>query len=108
MNTQTSVNTQSTATAGEHYTTGSVPSADGTTIGYRQYGHGPGLVLVEGGMQIAHNFAQLAEALADTFTVYVPDRRGRGLSPYDNNKDYGIQQDVQDLGSDLTTPGRHS
>jgi len=108
MNTQTSVNTQSTATAREHYTIGSVTSADGTTIGYRQYGHGPGLVLVEGGMQIAHNFAQLAEALADTFTVYVPDRRGRGLSPYDNNKEYGIQEDVEDLDAVLTKTGTHS
>ncbi len=59
-------------------------------------------------MQIAHNFAQLAEALADTFTVYVPDRRGRGLSPYDNNKEYGIQEDVEDLDAVLTKTGTHS
>ena len=42
MNTNTSVNNQSTASAREHYTTGSVTSQDGTTIGYRQFGHGPG------------------------------------------------------------------
>src|SRR5258708_4464455 len=101
-------NNQSTTTVREPSTTGSVTSADGTTIGYRQYGHGPGLVLVEGGMQIAQNFAQLAEALADTFTVYVPDRRGRGLSPYDNNKEYGIQEDVEDLDAVLTKTGTHS
>jgi pimeloyl-ACP methyl ester carboxylesterase len=43
-------------------------------------GRGPGVVLVHGGMQAAQNFTKLATVLADTFTVYVPDRRGRGLS----------------------------
>ncbi len=38
----TSVNKQPTATVGEPYTTGSVTSHDGTTISYRQLGHGPG------------------------------------------------------------------
>ena len=32
------------------YTIGSVISADGTTIGYRQIGSGPGLVLLHGAM----------------------------------------------------------
>jgi pimeloyl-ACP methyl ester carboxylesterase len=106
MNTNTSVNNQSTATAWEHYTTGSVTSQDGTTIGYRQYGHGPRLVLVQGGMGSAHNFMQLAEALADTFTVYVPDRRGRGLSgPYGN--DYSIQKDVEDVDALFAKTGAH-
>lgn len=107
MEMKTSGNNPSPAPAREPYLIGSVRSHDGTSIGYRQYGHGPGLVLVEGGMQIAHNFAQLAEALADTFTVYVPDRRGRGLSPYDNNKEYGIEEDVEDLDAVLTKTGTH-
>ena len=62
------------------YRTGSVTSRDGTTIGYRRLGHGPGLIAVHGGMQAAQNLMKLAEALADSFTVYLPDRRGRGLS----------------------------
>jgi pimeloyl-ACP methyl ester carboxylesterase len=57
-----------------------VSSADGTTIGYRQIGSGPGLVLVHGGLMTSSNFRVLAEALSDRFTVSVPDRRGRGLS----------------------------
>lgn len=57
-----------------------VISKDGTHIGYRQLGSGPGLILVHGGMMASQHFMKLAEALADTFTVYVPDRRGRGLS----------------------------
>jgi hypothetical protein len=80
MNTKTTSNNHSIVLVREHYTTGSVVSQDGTPIGYRQYGHGPGLVLEQGGMGSAHNFHQLAGLLSDTFTVYVPDRRGRGLS----------------------------
>jgi pimeloyl-ACP methyl ester carboxylesterase len=50
------------------------------------------VVLLHGAMESAQSHMQLAEALADTFTVYVPDRRGRGLSgPY--GKDYSIQKD---------------
>ena len=96
MNTKTSVNNQSTATAREHYTTGSVTSQDGTTIGYRQFGHGPGVVLLHGAASSAHNHMQLAEALSRAFTVYVPDRRGRGLSgPY--REPYSLQVEVEDL-----------
>lgn len=87
--------------------TGSVTSEDGTTIGYRQLGQGPGVVLLHGSMSSAHNHTQLAEALADAFTVYVPDRRGRGLSgPYSN--DYSIQKDVEDLDALLTETSSHN
>jgi pimeloyl-ACP methyl ester carboxylesterase len=108
MKPNTTVENQSTVTARKPYTTNFVTSQDGTRIGYRQYGHGPSIVLEEGGMHGAHNFAQLAEALADAFTVYVPDRRGRGLSPYDNNKEHGIQEDVEDLDAVLTKTGTHN
>src|SRR5947209_3157702 len=99
MEMKTSGNNQATALGREHYTTGSVTSADGTTIGYCQYGHGPGIVLVQGAMGSAYNFKQLAEQLADTFTVYVPDRRGRAMSDLPYSKDYSIQKDVEDLGA---------
>jgi len=59
----------------------SVVSADGTAIGYERLGAGPVLVLVQGAMGTAYTFRELAEALADSFTVIVPDRRGRGMSP---------------------------
>jgi pimeloyl-ACP methyl ester carboxylesterase len=104
MNTTISVKNQSTATTPERYTIGSITSQDGTTIGYRQLGHGPGVVLLHGAMESAQSHMQLAEALADAFTVYVPDRRGRGLSgPY--GKDYSIQEDVEDMDALLTKTG---
>lgn len=89
------------------YTTGSVTSVDGTTIGYRQLGRGPGVVLLHGAMSSAHNHMQLAEALADAFTVYVPDRRGRGLSgPY--REDHSVRKDVEDMDALLTRTGAHN
>jgi pimeloyl-ACP methyl ester carboxylesterase len=106
MKTNTSINNQSTATAREHSTTGSVISQDGTTISYRQLGHGPGVVLVHGTASSGYNHIQLAEALADAFTVYLLDRRTLGLSgPY--SKDYSIQKEVEDLDALLTKTGAH-
>ena len=87
--------------------TGIVTSEDGTTIGYRQLGSGPGVVLLHGAMSSGYNLVALAEALADAFTVYVPDRRGRGLSePY--GEDNGIKEDVEDLDALLTKTGAHN
>ena len=62
------------------YTKGSVRSVDGTSIGYRELGHGPGVYLgSDGGMQASQDFMKLATELSGKFTIYVPDRRGRGL-----------------------------
>lgn len=62
------------------YTTGTVTSRDGTTIGFRRLGSGPAVILLHGGMQAAQNLMKLAVLLAQDFEVFVPDRRGRGLS----------------------------
>jgi len=89
------------------YTVSAVTSKDGTKIGYRQYGHGPGVILVMGAMGTAHNYDQLARALATDFTVYVPDRRGRGMSPREYSTDHSIQMELQDLDSLLAHTGAH-
>jgi pimeloyl-ACP methyl ester carboxylesterase len=90
----------------ERYTTGSVISSDGTRIGYRQVGHGPGVLALHGAMESAQSHMQLAEALADSFTVYLPDRRGRGLSgPY--RQDHDLETDVQDMEALLNKTGAH-
>lgn len=80
------------------YETGEVTSRDGTIIGYRKLGDGPGMIAVHGGMQAAQNLMKLGQALADSFTVYLPDRRGRGRSgpPGDG---YGLDAEAEDIGA---------
>ena len=91
-----------------HYvTTGSCVSRDGTRISYRQMGEGPGLVLVHGALQSSRSFTSLGAALCDTFTVYIPDRRGRGRSgPFGDS--YAMQTEVEDLGALLNKTGSHN
>jgi pimeloyl-ACP methyl ester carboxylesterase len=104
MSTDTSASNPTTASAGERFTIGYVTAKDGTQLGYRQIGQGPGVVLLHGAASSGYNHVQLAEALAGAFTVYAPDRRGRGLSgPY--GKDYSIQEDVDDLDALLMQTG---
>ncbi len=88
------------------YTKSTVTSKDGTVIGYRQMGSGPGLILMHGDIGASQHFMGLANALADVFTVYIPDRRGRGLSgPFGDN--YGLQKEVEDVDSLLKKTGAH-
>ena len=88
------------------YTIHSVTSHDGTKIGYRQIGSGPGLVLVHGSMASSQSFMTLATILSDDFTVYIPDRRGRGLSgPFGDN--YCIQKEIEDLDAIFKKTGAH-
>src|SRR4029077_19484516 len=97
----------STAVASDKYVVGSAVSADRTEIGYRQGGNGPGVIVLHGAMESAESHQQLADALAGTFTVYTPDRRGRGMSgPYGD--DYGIDKEVEDLDALLTRTGAQS
>jgi len=85
-------------------TTGSVLSKDGTRIGYLQVGQGPAAVLLHGSNESARSHTQLALALADAFTVYLPDRRGRGLSG-PHRPDHGIRTEVEDLQAVLAGSG---
>jgi hypothetical protein len=50
---------QSAGGRGEHFATGSVTSQDGTLIGYRQPGRGPGVVLLHGTMSSGQNHFDL-------------------------------------------------
>src|ERR1700678_3132907 len=80
------------------YTKGSVNSADGTMIGYRQIGRGPAVILVHGGMQGSQDFMKLATELSGQFTAYVPDRRGRGMSgPF--GSDYSVIKECEDVAA---------
>lgn len=108
MSTETRVNAQPATTgAGESYTTHTVTSRDGTVIAYRQIGRGPGLVILHGAMETGLSHLQLAEALASSFTVYLPDRRGRGLSG-PSGPDYGMRKEVEDVDALLAATGAHA
>lgn len=91
----------------QKYDKGFVTSIDGTTIGYRKMGSGPGIILLHGGANASQHFMTLGTALADTFTVYIPDRRGRGLSgPIGEN--YSMQKEVEDLDAIIKKTGAHN
>ena len=57
-----------------------VRSTDGTPIGYSRTGAGPPLVLVHGTGGSAARWNVVVPALAERFTCYAVDRRGRGGS----------------------------
>lgn len=78
------------------YVKGTVTSRDGTTIGYRQLGTGPGVILVHGGMKSSQDFMKMSAALSTSYTVFVPDRRGRGLSGPHGER-FSVQREVEDI-----------
>jgi len=86
------------------YTKGSVTSKDGTIIGYRKMGSGPGIILLHGGVNASQNLMKLGTLLSDEFTLYIPDRRGRGMSgPIGDN--YSIQKEDEDMDALLKKTG---
>src|SRR3974390_1934218 len=72
-------------------------SSDGTTIAYTKLGSGPPLILVDGAFCYRENgpTSQLAPLLAEHFTVFAYDRRGRGASG--DAQVYAIEREVDDL-----------
>lgn len=71
-------------------------SNDGTKIGYRQIGSGHGLIIVHGTGRISQNYRKLAHSLADSYTVFTYDRRGRGLSG-SLTDNHNIAKEIEDL-----------
>jgi pimeloyl-ACP methyl ester carboxylesterase len=71
---------------------------DGTTIAFDWMGEGPPVVLVGGAFQhraFDLRTGQLARLLADRFTVYRYDRRGRGESG--DTPPYAVEREIEDL-----------
>jgi len=96
--------TAQTAVRGADFDLRSVISRDGTTIGYRWFGSGPGVVLLHGSASSGAHHVELARLLADSFTVIVPDRRGRGLSRPAGRGD-ATRAEVEDLAAVLEATG---
>lgn len=88
------------------YITGSVTSKDGTIIGYRQMGSGQRIILLHGGVNASQHLMKLGTLLSDEFTVYIPDRRGRGLSGPIGG-DYSIEKEDEDLDALLKKTDAH-
>lgn len=80
-----------------------VSSADGTRIAYDRLGDGPPLVLLAGIFCTRATLAPLADALAGTFTVFNPDRRGRGAST--DTKPYAVAREVEDVAALIDAAG---
>jgi pimeloyl-ACP methyl ester carboxylesterase len=80
-----------------------VTSADGTAIAYDRLGDGPAVVLVCDSSVDRVSNAGLAALLAQNFTVYNYDRRGRGDSG--DCVEETIEREFEDLDAIFTLAG---
>jgi pimeloyl-ACP methyl ester carboxylesterase len=83
-----------------------VQSADGTTIAFDQVGKGPAIILVGGALEqraMDSETAQLAPLLAQHFTVFHYDRRGRGEST--DTQPYAVEREIEDIEALINEAG---
>lgn len=80
-------------------------TTDGTTIAYERRGEGPPLVIVDGALcsRAFGPSGPQAARLADHFTVYTYDRRGRGESG--DTQPYAIEREIEDLAAVIGAAG---
>ena len=72
-----------------------VRSKDGTSIAYERRGHGSPLVMVHGSTVDHTRWGGVVGALAEHFTLYMMDRRGRGRSG--DGPRYAIEREFEDV-----------
>src|SRR5262249_47511917 len=72
-----------------------VRSSDGTAIALERRGQGPPLILVDGALchRAMGPSTPLARLLAQHFTVFTYDRRGRGES--EDRRPYAVQREIE-------------
>jgi pimeloyl-ACP methyl ester carboxylesterase len=82
-----------------------VLSKDGTAIAFDRIGHGSPVILVDGALcyRALGPSGPLAELLAQHFTVFTYDRRGRGDSG--DTAPYAVEREVEDIGALLDEAG---
>jgi pimeloyl-ACP methyl ester carboxylesterase len=83
-----------------------VQSTDGTTIALDKRGKGPALILVGGALEqraMDSETAQLAPLLAEHFTVFHYDRRGRGEST--DTPPYAVEREIEDIDALINEAG---
>jgi len=84
---------------------GWVRSADGTRIGFRRLGRGPAVVFVHGSVSTHTDWMPVAELLANRFTCFAMDRRGRAKSG-EGVGPYSIEREVEDIAAMLAVAGQ--
>jgi len=84
---------------------GAVLSGDGTGIAYESRGSGPALVIVLGALADRHaaSLQRLVDLLAEEFTVYTYDRRGRGESG--DTQPYAVEREIEDIEALIDAAG---
>src|SRR5712692_11008349 len=82
-----------------------VRAQDGTTIAFDDHGDGPALILVDGAMSTRSSGSkpELGKLLAQRFTVYSYDRRGRGDSG--DTKPYAVEREIEDIDAPIDEAG---
>jgi pimeloyl-ACP methyl ester carboxylesterase len=82
-----------------------ITSRDGTVIAYTKRGSGPPLIIVDGAFCYRENgpATELASMLAQHFTVFTYDRRGRGESG--DTAPYAVEREIEDLRALATEAG---
>jgi pimeloyl-ACP methyl ester carboxylesterase len=80
-----------------------VTSADRTSIAYDRQGSGPAVILVTGGLDDGSENAPLATALAERFTAYNYNRRGRGESG--DTPASTVEREIEDIEALIAEAG---
>jgi pimeloyl-ACP methyl ester carboxylesterase len=80
-----------------------VTSTDGTAIAYDRLGQGPAVIVVDGALCARGSKQELTKILADGFTVYNYDRRGRGDSG--DTRPYGVAREIEDIAAMIEEAG---
>jgi pimeloyl-ACP methyl ester carboxylesterase len=80
-----------------------VTSKDGTPIAYGRQGSGPPVILVTGALDDGSENARLAAALAEHFTVFNYQRRGRGRSG--DTPPYSVDREIEDIAALIAEAG---
>ncbi|MCU1258670.1 MAG: hydrolase [Bryobacterales bacterium] len=82
-----------------------VLSKDGTAIAFDRIGAGPAVILIDGALcyRGMGQSGKLANLMAQRFTVFTYDRRGRGASS--DTAPYAVEREVEDIEALLSEAG---
>jgi len=80
-----------------------VTSKDGTTIAFDQVGNGLALILVGGALEQRAMDVETVQLLAQHFTVFHYDRRGRGDST--DTQPFAVEREIEDIEALINEAG---